>query len=180
MLLGINIGDKITVITPQSNVTPLGTVPVLKRFQVVGFFSSGMYQYDRAMALVHVTDASKLLRMQDKVSGVRLQLQDPFLAPRIRRELNQDLPLYYRLRDWTQEHASFFRAVQIEKTAMFVILTLIVAVAAFNIVSALVMVVNDKQADIAILRTLGASPLSIMGIFIVHQYYQVIIIMLEV
>ncbi|MFZ1640905.1 MAG: lipoprotein-releasing ABC transporter permease subunit [Candidatus Contendobacter sp.] len=167
--LGVGLGDKVTVITPQANVTPAGVLPRLKRFDVVGLFKAGMYEYDRGLALVHVADAGKLFQLPDgAVSGVRLRLNDLFQAPRLARELASQLPEGYLARDWTQDHASFFRAVQIEKTAMFVILTLIVAVAAFNIVSALVMVVTDKQADIAILRTLGATPLSIMGIFIVQ------------
>ena len=167
--LGLMVGDKVTVITPQATVTPAGVLPRLKRFVVVGIFKAGMYEYDRGLALVHVADAGKLFQYPDgAVNGVRLKLRDLFQAPRLARQLAARLPDGYLARDWTQDHASFFRAVQIEKTAMFVILTLIVAVAAFNIVSALVMVVTDKQADIAILRTLGATPLSIMGIFIVQ------------
>ena len=167
--LAIQVGDKVTVITPQANVTPAGVLPRLKRFNVVGLFKAGMYEYDRGLALIHVADAGRLFQFPEgAVNGVRLKLRDLFQAPRLAREIANRLPDGYLARDWTQDHASFFRAVQIEKTAMFVILTLIVAVAAFNIVSALVMVVTDKQADIAILRTLGATPLSIMGIFIVQ------------
>ena len=167
--LGVTVGDKVTVITPQASVTPAGILPRLKRFEVVGIFEAGMYEYDRGLALTHVADAGKLFQFPEgAVSGVRLKLRALFRAPRLAQELADQLPEGYLARDWTQDHASFFRAVQIEKTAMFIILTLIVAVAAFNIVSALVMVVTDKQADIAILRTLGATPLSIMGIFIVQ------------
>jgi lipoprotein-releasing system permease protein len=166
--LGVWVGDKVTVITPQANVTPLATVPVLKRFTVVGIFSAGMYQYDRTLALLNVEDAARLFRLDDAVSGIRLKFQDMFMAQQIAQELERKLPSAYYVRDWTREHANFFRAVQVEKTAMFVILTLIVAVAAFNIVSTLVMVVTDKQADIAILRTLGATPLSVMMIFIIQ------------
>ncbi len=143
-------------------------MPVLKRFTVVGLFSAGMYQYDRSLALIHIADGARLFRLKDDVSGLRLRLDNIFAAPRTRLELSQNLPGMYQVRDWTQEHANFFRAVQIEKTAMFVILMLIVAVAAFNLVSTLVMVVTDKQADIAILRTLGAAPRSIMAIFMVQ------------
>lgn len=167
--LGVTMGDKVTVITPQANVTPAGVLPRLKRFDVVGIFEAGMYEYDRGLALIHIADAGKLFQYPDGVvNGVRLKLRDLFQAPWLARELTNQLPDGYSARDWTQDHASFFRAVQIEKTAMFVILTLIVAVAAFNIVSALVMVVTDKRADIAILRTLGATPLNVMGIFIVQ------------
>jgi len=167
--LGVVVGDKVTVITPQASVTPAGILPRLKRFDVVGLFKAGMYEYDRGLALIHVEDAAKLFQYPEgTVNGVRLKLHDLFMAPRFARELAGKLPETFVARDWTQDHASYFRAVQIEKTAMFVILTLIVAVAAFNIVSMLVMVVTDKQADIAILRTLGATPRSVMGIFIVQ------------
>lgn len=167
--LGVMVGDKVTVITPQASVTPAGILPRLKRFDVVGLFKAGMYEYDRGLALIHVDDAARLFQYPEgAVNGVRLKLRDLFMAPRLAREFVGKLPETLVARDWTQDHATYFRAVQIEKTAMFVILTLIVAVAAFNIVSMLVMVVTDKQADIAILRTLGATPLSIMGIFIVQ------------
>jgi len=166
--LGAGMGSKITVIAPQGQVTPAGILPRLKQFTVVGVFEAGMSVYDAGLALVHMEDAAKLYRMEDKVSGVRLKIKDLFLAPRVSRELAASLPGDYYVRDWTQQNANFFRAVQMEKTVMFVIMFFIVAVAAFNIVSTLVMVVTDKQADIAILRTLGASPGSIMKIFIVQ------------
>ena len=167
--LGVMVGNKITVITPQATVTPAGILPRLKRFEVVGLFKAGMYEYDRGLALMHVDDAARLFQYPEgSVNGVRLKLRDLFMAPRLAREFAAKLPETYLARDWTQDHASYFRAVQIEKTAMFVILTLIVAVAAFNIVSMLVMVVTDKQADIAILRTLGLTPGSVMGVFIVQ------------
>ncbi len=167
--LGIMMGDKVTVITPQASITPAGILPRLKRFNVVGLFKAGMYEYDRGLALIHVDDAAKLFQYPEgSVNGVRLRLRDLFMAPRLSREFAGKLPETFQARDWTQDHASYFRAVQIEKTAMFVILTLIVAVAAFNIVSMLVMVVTDKQADIAILRTLGLTPLGVMGIFIIQ------------
>lgn len=166
--LGAGMGSKITVIAPQGQVTPAGILPRLKQFTVVGVFEAGMSVYDAGLALVHMDDAAKLYRMEDKVSGVRLKIKDLYLAPRVSRELAASLPGDYYVRDWTQQNANFFRAVQMEKTVMFVIMFFIVAVAAFNIVSTLVMVVTDKQADIAILRTLGASPGSIMKIFIVQ------------
>ncbi|PIE83607.1 MAG: lipoprotein-releasing system transmembrane subunit LolC [Candidatus Contendobacter odensis] len=168
-ILGVVMGDKVTVITPQANVTPAGLLPRLKRFEVIGIFNAGMYEYDRGLALVHIADAGRLFQFPEgAVHGVRLKLNDLFQAPWLARELSNHLPDGYMIRDWTQDHVSYFRAVRIEKTAMFVILTLIVAVAAFNIVSMLIMVVTDKQSDIAILRTLGATPLSIMGIFIIQ------------
>lgn len=167
--LGVRPGDRITVVTPEARATVAGIVPRLKRFHVAGTFDVGMYEYDRGVALVHIGDAATIMRLGDGVSGVRLQFRDlmdaPWLASEVGRELGGG---DYRVRDWTREHASFFHAVQTEKTVMFVILTLIIAVAAFNIVSTLVMVVNDKRSDIAILRTLGASPASVMGIFMVQ------------
>ncbi|MDX9740227.1 MAG: lipoprotein-releasing ABC transporter permease subunit [Gammaproteobacteria bacterium] len=166
--LGVTIGDRVVVITPQATVTPAGFLPRLKRFTVVGMFEIGMFEYDSALALMHVEDASTLFRLDGGVSGVQLRLADMFLAPRFAADLAADMPFDYRVLDWTQQHANFFRAVQMEKTVMFVILLLIVAVAAFNLVSTLVMLVTDKQADIAILRTLGASPAAVMGVFIVQ------------
>jgi len=162
------LGDKVTLITPQASVTAVGVLPRLKRFTVVGIFEIGMYEYDSALALLHIEDASRLFRLDGGVTGVRIKLDDMFNAPRLSRQLLNELPLGYRASDWTHQHANFFRAVQMEKTVMFVILFLIVAVAAFNIVSTLVMMVTDKESDIAILRTLGTSPASIMGIFIVQ------------
>jgi len=166
--LGATIGDSITMVTPQANFSPAGVLPRLRRFQVVGIFDVGMYEYDRGVALVHLEDAARLFQLDDAVSGVRLKLDDLFQAPRVSRELAEQVGGKLRVEDWTRQHANFFRAVQTEKRVMFVILTLIVAVAAFNIVSTLVMVVTDKQADIAILRTLGATPAAILRIFMVQ------------
>ncbi|MCC6196946.1 MAG: lipoprotein-releasing ABC transporter permease subunit [Burkholderiales bacterium] len=165
--LGVMPGDSVVAITPQGTITPAGTLPRLKSFRVVGMFEVGMYEFDSGLALVDLADAQRLYR-QDGVTGVRLKLADLFAAPSVARDLARKLPGEVEVRDWTQNHANFFRAVQIEKRVMFIILTLIVAVAAFNIVSAQVMVVTDKQADIAILRTLGAFPSSIMTIFVVQ------------
>lgn len=165
--LGVMVGDKVTIITPQINSTPAGILPRLKRFTVVGVFQVGMYEYDRNMAMIHLDDAAKLFRIEPAVSGLRLKLDDLFNAPRIAQTLANDLGDSYRVSDWTRSHSNFFRAVQTEKRAMFIILMLIVAVAAFNIVSTLVMVVTDKRGDIAILKTQGLSNLSVMGIFIV-------------
>lgn len=172
--LGAQIGDKVVVMAPQGQFTPTGVVPRLKQFTLVGMFQIGMYEYDAGLALIHINDAAKLYRMGENVSGVRLKLDDLFDAPTIAAamsaELNRPPTPYgnYYVTDWTQQHANFFRAVQMEKRVMFIILTLIVAVAAFNIVSTLVMAVTDKRADIAIMRTFGASPKSIMAIFMVQ------------
>jgi lipoprotein-releasing system permease protein len=166
--LGAFLGDKVAVIAPQGVVTPAGMLPRMKQFTVTGIFRMGMYEYDAGLALVHLDDARKLYRLGDNVSGLRVKLADMDRAPWVLRELAKTLQGNYYLSDWTMSHTSFFQAVQIEKRMMFIILTLIVAVAAFNIVSTLVMMVTDKQADIAILRTLGASPNSIMSIFMVQ------------
>jgi lipoprotein-releasing system permease protein len=161
-------GDKITLIAPQGQVTPAGIVPRLKQFRVVGIFEMGMFEYDSGLALIHLEDAQKLYRMEDRVSGVRLKLQDMFQSRQVALSLLDKLGANAYVSDWTRSHANFFRAVQMEKTVMFIILLLIVAVAAFNIVSTLVMAVTDKQPDIAILRTLGASPSGIMAVFMVQ------------
>ena len=166
--LQVFTGDKVTLIAPQGLVTPAAILPRLKQFKVVGMFEAGMYEYDSGLALIHLADAQALYRMEDRVSGVRLKLDDLFAAPRMARELLSLVEADVFIADWTRSHANFFRAVQIEKNVMFIILLLIVAVAAFNIVSTLVMAVTDKESDIAILRTLGASPASIMQVFIVQ------------
>jgi lipoprotein-releasing system permease protein len=166
--LGALPGDKVTLIAPQGQVTPAGLLPRLKQFTVVGLFEIGMFEYDSGLALIHLEDAQRLYQMDSTVSGVRLKLDDLFAARTVVRELLTTLGNDFYASDWTRSHANFFRAVEIEKRVMFIILTLIVAVAAFNIVSTLVMLVTDKQADIAILRTLGASPRSVMQIFVVQ------------
>lgn len=166
--LGVSMGDKVTLLTPQGNVTPAGMIPRIKQFTVVGLFKIGMYEYDASLAMVDLKDAQVLFRLGDAVSGVRLKLADPFAAPALKSQLYSVLPGTVSIVDWTDMNATYFRAVQIEKRMMFIILTLIVAVAAFNLVSSLVMVVTDKQADIAILRTLGASPASVMKIFMIQ------------
>jgi lipoprotein-releasing system permease protein len=161
-------GDRITLIAPQGLVTPAGIVPRLKQFRVVGVFEVGMFEYDSGLALIALEDAQRLYQYGDQVSGVRLKLDDLFAAQEVARDLVNSVGRDLYVSDWTRSHANFFRAVQIEKNVMFIILLLIVAVAAFNIVSTLVMAVTDKQPDIAILRTLGASPASIMKIFMVQ------------
>jgi len=166
--LRVFVGDKVTLIAPQGLVTPAAILPRLKQFRVVGVFEVGMFEYDSGLAVIHLQDAQALYRMDDRVSGVRLKLRELMDAPRIARELAPFVRVEAYVTDWTQGHANLFRAVQIEKNVMFVILLMIVAVAAFNIVSTLVMAVNDKCAEIAILRTLGASPGSVMAIFMVQ------------
>ncbi|MFN0300621.1 MAG: lipoprotein-releasing ABC transporter permease subunit [Burkholderiales bacterium] len=167
--LQARVGDRVTLIAPQGLVTPAGVIPRLKQFRVVGLFEVGLFEYDGGLALVHIDDAQRLYRMGGQVSGVRLRLADLFEARTISKLLGDQLS-GTMVTDWTQSHASFFRAVQVEKNVMFFILTLIVMVAAFNIVSTLIMVVTDKQSDIAILRTLGASPASIMRIFVIQGF----------
>ncbi len=169
--LHVVVGDKVTLLAPQGLVTPVAVMPRMKQFKIVGIFEVGMFEFDSGLALVHLSDAQTLYRMGADVSGVRLKVDDLFAAPRIGREIIPTLRFAAPnawISDWTRSHANFFRAVEIEKRMMFLILLLIVAVAAFNIVSTLVMAVQDKRADIAILRTLGASPRSIMSIFIVQ------------
>lgn len=167
--MGAFKGDKIVLISPQGQVTPAGILPRLKQFTVVGIFEAGHFEYDSGLVLIHMADAQKLYRMEDDlVSGIRLKLQDMFQAPQVVQELPAMLSTDSYISDWTRQHANYFRAIQIEKRMLSLILALIIAVAAFNIVSTLVMAVTDKQPDIAILRTLGASPRSIMKIFIVQ------------
>jgi lipoprotein-releasing system permease protein len=165
--LGVREGDKITLVAPSGQVTPAGVVPRLKTFTLVGTFNAGHYEYDSGLALIHVDDAAKLFRVGGP-TGVQLKLADVHQARRVGDQLALALGPEVRVRDWTRANANWFDAVQVEKRLMSIILTLIVAVAAFNLVSTLVMTVTDKQADIAILRTLGASPRSIMGIFMVQ------------
>lgn len=167
--MGTFVGDKIVLISPQGQVTPAGILPRLKQFTVVGIFEVGHFEYDSGLVLIHMFDAQKLYRMEnDDVSGVRLKLMDLFQAPKVVEELPAMLTIDSYISDWTKQHANYFRAIQIEKRMLSLILALIIAVAAFNIVSTLVMAVTDKESDIAILRTLGASPRSIMKIFIVQ------------
>ena len=165
--LGVRQGDKLTLVAPSGQVTPAGVVPRLKQMTVVGSFDSGHYEYDSALVLMHVDDAARIFRLEG-ASGVRVKLRDLHQARAVGAELARSLSGDLYVRDWTQQNRSWFAAVQVEKRMMFIILTLIVAVAAFNLVSTLVMTVTDKRADIAILRTLGASPRSIMGIFVVQ------------
>ena len=165
--LGVRSGDAVTLIVPGGQVTPAGVVPRLKQMTVAGTFDSGHYEYDSALVMLHHEDAQRLFRLEGP-TGIRLRLKDLHEAPQVARQLADTLTDQLLIRDWTQQNKTWFSAVQLEKRMMFIILTLIVAVAAFNLVSTLVMTVTDKRADIAILRTLGASPQSIMTIFMVQ------------
>ncbi len=166
--LGLRVGDKVTLITPKGKVTPAGLLPRLKRFTVVGLFKLDMHEYDSGIALVHLEDAARLLSTDGRASGVRLKLHDAEQSRQVRRRLFDALPYGYEVRDWTMEHTNFFRALEIEKRVVFIVLLLIVAVAAFNMVSTLVMIVTDKKAEIAILRTLGLSPASVVKVFMLQ------------
>ena len=165
--MGVHAGDVVTLVAPSGQVTPAGVVPRVKQMTVLGTFDSGHFEYDSTLALVHWQDAAKIFRLEGP-TGVRLKLRDLHQARAVAQDLSRTLSGNLLVRDWTQQNRSWFAAVQVEKRMMFIILTLIVAVAAFNLVSTLVMTVTDKRADIAILRTLGASPASVMGIFMVQ------------
>ncbi len=166
--LGVAPGDKVILMISQGNVTPAGLIPRFRRFTVTGIFDAGMYEYDRGLALISMQDAQTLYGLGDDVTGVRLKLDDKYRAPAVANAITEGFGGGYFVSDWTQEHVNFFKAIAMEKTVMFVILSLIELVAAISIAITLVMAVTDKQADIAILRTLGATPRSIMGIFIVQ------------
>jgi len=166
--LGVAVGDRVVLAISQGTVTPAGIAPRVRRFTVAGIFEAGMYEFDRGLAFVHLDDAARLWRMDDRVSGLRLSLHDMFRAPEVARRSAERLEGGYYATDWTRQHVNFFRSIQMSKQMMFTILLLVVGVAAFNIVSTLVMVVKDKQGDIAILRTLGASPGGIMTVFMIQ------------
>lgn len=167
--LGVYLGDKVTIMIPQATVTPAGMIPRFKRFTVTGVFSAGNgFNFDTKLAFINIEDAQKLLQLGDKVSGLKLKLKDVYQAPAMTEQLMAKLGGNYEIGNWTQQFGAFFQAVKLEKTMMFLILLLIIAVAAFNLVSSLVMVVNDKQSEIAILRTIGARPSTILWIFIVQ------------
>jgi lipoprotein-releasing system permease protein len=167
--INARVGDSVVLIAPEGTATPTGVVPRMRRFHVTGLFKSGMYEFDRGLALVHLADAARLLRMGEGVTGLRLALDDPLRAPTTVRRIALALggPGYY-VSDWTQDHANFFRSIEITKSMMFVILLMLVAVAAFNIVATLVMIVKEKQTDIAILRTLGVGPANVLLTFAVQ------------
>ncbi len=166
--LGLEVGSPVSLVIPQAQATPAGLLPRFKRFTVVGIFRVDMHEYDSAFALVHLDDARLLYQLPEGVSGLRLKLDNLDRAPRIAEDLAVSLGPDFRARDWTEEHGNFFRALRIEKTVMFIILLLIIIVAMFNVVSSLVVIVTEKRSDIAILRTLGASPRSIMSIFLIQ------------
>jgi lipoprotein-releasing system permease protein len=166
--IGARVGDRVVVLVPQGDVTPVGVMPRMRAFDVVGILSVGMYEYDRRIALFALEDVAKLSRMGGDISGIRLNLADPYAAPRVVRSAALALGGSYLVDDWTNQHANFFRSIEITKRILFVMLSAVVAVAAFNIVSTMVMVVKSKRRDIAILRTFGASPNSILSIFVVH------------
>ena len=166
--LGATTGSKVAVIAPEATASPAGILPRMRRFTIMGIFEVNHYQYDTGVAVVHVNDAARLFRVSPGVSGLRIKVQDIQEAPRLSREIAASLQGAYWVSDWTRHHRNFFRALQTERVVMFVILSLIVAVAAFNIVSTLIMVVTDKQSDIAVLRTLGATPRTVMRIFVVQ------------
>jgi len=164
--LQVSMGDKVTVTLAEGVVTPIGVVPRTKRFTVSGIYRVGMYEFDRRLAFINLRDAQRLFHLQDSVSGIRLAVTDIYSAYEIVREVAMDIGEQVSISDWTKRHVNFFRSIQITKSILFVILLMVVAVAAFNIVSTLVMVVKDKQSDIAILRTVGATPKTILQIFV--------------
>lgn len=164
----VGVGDRVLVIVAKGNTTPVGVIPRMRRFTVSGIFSAGMYEYDRGLAVVALADAAKLYRLGEAVTGLRINFDDVFAAPLLVRDVALSVGDMYYVSDWTRKHANFFRSIELTKTIMFMILVLLVAVAAFNIVSTLVMIVKEKQSDIAILRTMGASPRNILEIFIVQ------------
>jgi lipoprotein-releasing system permease protein len=165
--LGVGPGDRVTLIAPQGTVTPAGVVPRLRQFTVLDTFDSGHFEYDSALAMIHIGDAQRLFRVAGP-TGVRLRITDMQQAPEVAREIAHTLEPGLMVRDWTRQNRTWFAAVQVEKRMMFIILALIIAVAAFNLVSTLVMTVTEKQSDIAIMRTLGASPSSVMAVFVVQ------------
>jgi lipoprotein-releasing system permease protein len=166
--LRVKLQDKVVLVVPKGSVTPAGIAPRQRQFTVVGIFRSGMYEYDRGLVLLHVTDAARLLQLGDAMTGVRLTLADPLAAPTMVRRLGEEAGDTYMARDWTGIHVNVFRSIQMTKSLLFVILSMIIAIAAFNIVATLVMVVKEKETDIAILRTLGAGPGNILRIFTVQ------------
>jgi lipoprotein-releasing system permease protein len=169
--LGVKPGDSVVLMAPEGSMTPAGFEPRKRRFKVAGIFESGMYEYDRGLSLIHMSDAAKLYRMGDRVTGLRLTVTDPFLAPRLVRDAARAIDFDgrgYYISDWTRDHAVFFRSIELTKSMMFFILLILVVVAAINLVATLVMIVKEKQTDIAILRTMGAAPANVLRMFVVQ------------
>ncbi|KFN46285.1 lipoprotein-releasing ABC transporter permease subunit [Arenimonas composti] len=166
--LGVGPGDAVNMYISEATATPLGALPRARRFNVVGVFRAGAQEYDLGLAIIHLQDAQRLGRLGDGVTGVRLKLADMWQAWPVARDLTERMQGYFRVRDWARDHANFFRALKLEKTVMFILLSLVILIAAFNLVSSLVMLVQDKQSDIAILRTLGMSPAGVMRVFVVQ------------
>ena len=166
--LGVSLGDKVTLIAPQGSVSPVGIVPRIKRFTVSGIFEAGMHEYDSGLAIIHIEDAKKVFKYGDSVGALQLKIDDLFKVGEVKEQLGQVVDKVLYMRDWRQQHSNFFKAIEMEKRMMFIVLTLIIMVAAFNIVSTMVMVVTDKQSDIAVLRTIGATPMSIQMVFIIQ------------
>ena len=169
--LGVSVGQSVILMTPEGSATPAGFVPRQRRFTVAGIFESGMYEYDRGLALTHMSDAAKMYRLGDKVTGIRLALADPFTAPSLVRTVARVIDLDgngFYVSDWTRDHATLFRAIELTKSMMFFILLILVVVASINLVATLVMIVKEKQTDIAILRTIGAAPVNVLRMFLVQ------------
>ena len=169
--LGVGVGQNVVLMTPDGSVTPAGFEPRKRRFAVVGIFESGMYEFDRGLAIVHMADAALLYKMGDSVTGIRLALDDPFLAPMMVRTVARAIDVTgngYFVSDWTRDHLNFFRSIELTKSMMFFILLILVVVAAINLVATLVMIVKEKQTDIAILRTIGAAPVNVLRMFVVQ------------
>ncbi len=169
--LGVTVGQNVVLMAPEGSATPVGFAPRMRRFAVSGIFESGMYEYDRGLALVHMNDAARLYRLGDNVTGLRLALEDPFAAPRIVRDVAQAIDFDgngFFVTDWTRDHAVFFRSIELTKSMMFFILLILVVVAAINLVAMLVMIVKEKQTDIAILRTIGAAPINVLRAFLLQ------------
>lgn len=166
--LGVSMGSKVTMVAPQGSVSPMGVIPRVKRFTVIGIFEAGMFEYDSGLAIIHMNDAQKVFKTKGKVTALQIKLDDMFEVATVRNDIGEKIDKILYTRDWTQQHANFFQAIQMEKRMVFIFLMLIIMVAAFNIVSTMVMVVTDKQKDIAVLRTIGATPGSIQTIFIIQ------------
>jgi lipoprotein-releasing system permease protein len=169
--LGVSVGQTVILMTPEGSATPAGFVPRQRRFTVAGIFESGMYEYDRGLALTHMSDAAKMYRLGERITGIRLALDDPFAAPSLVRDVARNIDFEgdgFFVSDWTRDHATLFRGIELTKSMMFFILLILVVVASINLVATLVMIVKEKQTDIAILRTIGAAPVNVLRMFLVQ------------